>query len=223
VRGGLATAVAAAAVLVAPAGAAAKTGSIYDMTRAAGFERVTFTGDADSSCATYGVCGYSGTVTYSISGAPRGTIVLARSRSGRVSGGATYRTHGTTRATVTPPAGSGATCSDTESHPTDVFSLGSAGSSLRNLLLTYHGAGDDYLDTRCPGPNEIDAAAAGALPEGRFKASDFFRGPTPRFGLSGGSPFKSGGFNATSEWRLKFKATGRGCNPRCRIPAHRPR
>jgi hypothetical protein len=221
VRGGLATVIAAAAVLLAPAGAAARSGSIYDMTRAGGFERVTFTGDADSSCATYGVCGYSGTVTYTISGTPRGTMVLVRHRGGRVSGGATYRTDGMTQATVTPP--SGATCSDAVRHRTDVFSLGSAGSSLKNLLLSYHGGGDDYLDTRCPGPNEVDAAAAGALPEGRFKASDFFRGPTPRFGLSGGFPFKSGGFNAISEWRLNFKATGRGCNPRCRIPAHRPR
>ena len=220
-RGVLTLAAACVAMAIVPAGAAARRGWIFDMTSARGFERITFTSD-EATCASFGVCGYSGTVTYRISGTPRGTIVLARGSGGRVRGGATYRTQGVTEATVTPPA-SGPACTDTVSHRTDVFSMAATGSRFQTLLLTYHGGGDDYLDTRCPGPDESDAAAGGALPEGTFSKADFFNGTHPKFGLSGGSPFKRAGFSATSDWKLRFAARARGCSPYCRIPASRPR
>jgi hypothetical protein len=211
-----------AAMALAPGVAEAKRGSIYNITSASGFERVTFTGDSAAGCESFGVCGYTGTVTYAIGGKPRGKLVLARSRNGKVSGGATYRTTGVTEATVTPP-GDGPDCTDTVRHKVDVFSMASAGPRFQSLLLTYHLDGDDYLDTDCPGPNERDAAEAGALPEGSFRAADFFKGERPRLELSGGFPFISQGFSAASEWDLRFRAKGRACNPRCRIPAERPR
>jgi hypothetical protein len=208
-------------MLAVPAAASAKTGSVFNMAHASGFVRVTFTGDSAGSCESFGVCGYSGTVTYRIGGKPKGTLVLARSRSGRISGGATYRTSASTHASVTAPAG-GMACSATVPHRTDMFSAASLPNSIKTLLLSYDVAGDDILSTSCPGPKEKDAAAAGALPEGTFKASGF-RGRHVKWGMGGGLPFTGGGFSANSEWSMEYKATGRSCNPRCAIPAHRPR
>jgi hypothetical protein len=208
-------------MLVAPAAAQAKRGSIYDLTKATGFERVRFTGDAGSGCAQYAVCGYSGTTTYRIGGTPRGTLVLTRSSSGRVKGSASYRTAGTTTSSVTPPQ-PGQACTDTVTRNSDVFKLSSTGPSFQNLLLVYHaGAATDYLDTNCAGPNEADVAAAGALPEGSYRAADFFKGTRPGFALSGGTPFTRAGFNSTIEWQLKFKTKARACSPRCTLPAGR--
>ena len=127
VTGRIAALVAMSAMLAVPAAATAKTGSVFDMSRATGYVRVTFTGDSAGSCASFGVCGYSGTVTYRVGGKPHGTLVLARGRNGRISGGATYRTTATTRASVTAPAGgwrarprcpTGRTCSRQPPSPT---------------------------------------------------------------------------------------------------------
>ena len=115
----------------------------------------------------------------------------------------------------------GTSCTDTVAHKTDVFDLTSSGSRFESLLLTYHPTGDDYLDTQCAGPNEDDVAAAGALPEGIFRPRDFFRGATPGVHPGRGTPFKAGGFSASIEWKLTFKAKARGCSPSCRIPAGR--
>ena len=213
-----ATAIAAAVPGVA---SAAKTGSIYDMTSARGFEKVTFTGDSSAGCEQFAVCGYKGTVRYAIGGTPKGTLLLARSRSGRYTGGATYRTAGVTTTSVSPPDGS-ANCTDTVRHKTDVFEMSSLKNSVRTLLLSYHDGGDDYLDTACAGPTERDVAAANAFPEGTFAASGF-KAKRVKWGLSGALQFRGSGFSATSEWKLNFKASRRLCSPRCRIPAQRPR
>src|SRR3954470_14416645 len=62
VKAALAAATALAALAIAPTAEAAKRGWIYDITRATGFERVTFIGDDAGGCDLYGVCGYSGQV-----------------------------------------------------------------------------------------------------------------------------------------------------------------
>ncbi len=219
--GRVAAALMVSATLIVPAAATAKTGSIFKITHAKGVERVTFTGDSAASCARFGTCGYRGTVTYAVRGKPRGTLVLARSRSGRISGGATYRTRAVTSASVTPPAGA-ATCTDTVRHKTDLFSAQSLPNSAKALLISYESGGEDILATSCPGPTEADAAAAGALPEGTFKARGF-TGKRLRWGFSGAVAFRRRGFSANSEWDFVFRAAGRSCNPRCALPAHRPR
>jgi hypothetical protein len=217
-----AIAIAATAIVPASAGAAAKRGSIFDLTRAAGYERVTFTGDAQAGCAQFDVCGLSGSVTYRLGGTPRGALFLARSRSsGRVRGGASYRIAGTTRSTVTAPSPR-PVCDDAIDHAADLFSAASLRSSPESVLLRYHAGAPDYLDTDCPGPTERDLRRAGALPEGAFPARGFRRRRL-KFEMSGGQPFRARGFSAASEWDLKFRAKARECNPRCRIPAHRPR
>jgi hypothetical protein len=204
-------------MLVAPAAAQAKRGSIYDLTKATGFERVRFTGDAGSGCAQYAVCGYSGTTTYRIGGTPRGTLVLTRSSSGRVKGSASYRTAGTTTSSVTPPQ-PGQACTDTVTRNSDVFKLSSTGPSFQNLLLVYHaGAATDYLDTSCAGPNEGAVSDAGVLPSALFQPSDFFGGTSPSFGLSGSTPFRAAGFSSTIQWKLQYKMKARACSPRCQL------
>jgi hypothetical protein len=206
---------------LAPAAATARTGSIFDITKATGFERVTFTGDSAGGCESQGVCGITGTVTYTIGGKPQGSIVLARSRSGKMTGGASYRTNGVTRTSTSGP-GTTPPCSDTFSHRVDVFSIASVGPGFHNLLLSYHSGGGAYLDSACPAPDESDLAAGGALPEGSFPAKEF-HGPRLRFSMKGGQPFTAHGFSAASDWSLSFRAQARDCNPNCRLPAHRPR
>jgi hypothetical protein len=206
-------------MLLLPAAAQAKRGSIYDVTKASGFERLTFTGDPDSSCVQFNVCGYSGVTNYKIGGTTKGTLVLTKTKKGKVSARASYKANGKTTTTVTPPA-PGTDCTDTVTHPKDVFSLTSSGSSFRSLLLAYHvGATQDYLKTQCMGPTEADVADANALPEGIFTAKDFFRGTRPRLSLGGGTPFKAKGFNVSIEWDLKFRLKNRVCSPDCKLPA----
>ena len=218
-KGALVAALGAAALLVAmPAGAAAKRGYLYDVTSAKGFERLTYSGDPSADCSSFGTCDYSGVVTYTIKGKPKGTIALTRSRSGKVSGSARYKTNGTTATDVTP-VGNRPNCSDSVDHNRDGWSIASSGASYRNLLVTYHNfLSTDYLATNCTGPTEKDVKEAGVLPTGRFAAKDFFRGERPSFSISGGTPFQINGWNASIEWDLKFKARARNCSPHCKLP-----
>src|SRR5947208_3519257 len=201
---------------IAPAAAVAKTGSIYDLTSAKGYERVTFDGTQNGGCELYNTCGYTGTVIYTIGGTPQGKLVLTRARNGRVRGTARYRTAGVTRVRVRPPD-NGTACTDTVSHRTDIFTLNSEGSRFQNLVLNYHPFGADYLDTQCPGPNEGAVSDAGVLPRGVFSPKDFFRGNKPRFTLTGGYSFRAAGFSSAIDWRLSFKLKARACSPRCKL------
>lgn len=220
-RRGLAAIVAVGLMALAPAPAVARTGSIFDLTQARGLEKVTFKGDPAAGCEARGTCGFSGTVTYRIGGKPKGTIVVVRTGSGKLTGDARYKTKGVTRATVKDP-GSAEPCTYEHASQRDVFSLRSTGSKFQNVLLSYHSGGGPYLDVSCPAPNEDDLAAAGALPKASFKAADF-HGPKLGFSFSGSLPFKAAGFSATSTWDLSFKTTARNCSPNCRLPANRPR
>jgi hypothetical protein len=205
--------------MAAPTADAAKHGSIYDITKAAGFERVTFTGDADGGCAIYSVCGYNGVVSYRISGTPHGALFLTRSRSGKVRASASYKTKGVTTTRVTPPPDQAAAdCTQTLKHNTDVFDMVSRGSTNSLLMLTYHATGIDYLDTHCAGPNEGAVSDAGVLPEALFRTKDFFRGAKPALTLAGAQPFRAGGFSSRIDWKLRFKMKARACSPRCRLP-----
>ena len=213
---GLAALVTVAAAAFAPAVASAKTGSIYDVTFAKGFERVTFDGTQNGGCDLYNTCGYAGTVKYSFGGTPHGKVVLTRAKNGRVQATARYRTAGVTTVHVNPPDG-GATCTDTIAHTTDVFSMSSQGSRFQNLVLNYHPSGADYLDTVCPGPNEGAVSDAGVLPRGVFQPKAFFKGNRPKFTLSGGYSFRAAGFSSAIDWRLSYKLKERACSPHCKI------
>jgi hypothetical protein len=215
-RAGLLALTTVAAVAFAPAAANAKTGSIYDITLAKGFERVTFDGTQNGGCDLYNTCGYAGVVTYTFGGTPHGKVMLTRAKNGRVKATARYKTAGVTHVRVNPPDG-GATCTDTIAHTTDVFSMSSQGSRFQNLVLNYHPSGADYLDSACPGPNEGAVSDAGVLPRGVFQPKAFFKGNRPRFTLSGGYSFRAAGFSSAIDWKLAYKLKERACSPHCKI------
>ena len=215
-KAGFAALIAMTAAAVAPAAAGAKTGSIYDVTSAKGYERVTFDGTQNGGCDLYNTCGYTGTVKYTIGGTPHGKVVLTRAHNGRVNATGRYRTAGVTQIRVKPPDNS-APCTDTVKHGTDIFTLSSEGSRFQNLVLNYHPFGPDYLDTKCGGPNEGAVSDAGVLPRGVFSPKDFFRGTRPTLTLTGGYSFRAAGFSSAIDWRLAFKLKARACSPHCTI------
>jgi hypothetical protein len=216
VKAGIAASISVAAMAIAPAAAVAKTGSIYDVTGASGYERVTFDGTQNGGCDLYDTCGYTGTVKYALGGKPSGKLVLTRSKSGKVRATARYRTRGLTTVRVNPPDNSGA-CTATVKHKTDVFTLNSQGSHNQNLLLDYHRFGADYLDTKCGGPNEGTVSDAGVLPRGVFSPKQFFKGTRPHLSLAGGYSFRAAGFSSAIDWQLSFRLKERACSPHCKI------
>jgi hypothetical protein len=219
VKAALAAAIALAALAIAPTAEAAKRGSIYDITRATGFETVTFTGDQDAGCEIYDVCGYSGKAGYKISGKPKGTLVVTRSKSGKIQGRAVYRSSGITTTRVTPPSDQpGPDCTQTIRRKKDTFSLFSRGFRNDRLMFVWHKQGIDYLNSKCGGVNEAAIADAGVLPEALFETKDFFDGSKPSFAIKGATPFRAGGFTSTIEYRLQFKMKARACSPRCALP-----
>ena len=202
----LAIALAAAVALPATAGAAARQRSTYSVTKAAGTEKVSFSGDP-STCARFATCGYQGTVGYRFSGASRGKLVLVRDSRGRITGMGTFATRGTTTANIT----AGAPCADSVRHRSEIFSLGS---TRGPLLFRLHGGRTDYLATDCAGPTETLLEAQRALPEGSLKRSHFEDARTS-FITSGSSVFRAQGYRGTNTWRLRYAVTRHRCSPHC--------
>jgi len=218
VKAALAAGIALAALATAPSADAAKRGWIYDVKAATGFEHVSFTGDQVGGCELYDVCGYSGDVRYRISGAPKGTLRLTRSKSGKVEGRATYRTKGVTTTRVTPPPENGGPdCTDTIAHNVDTFDLFSRGSHNDRLMFVWHAVGPDFLQTKCTGPNEGAVGDADVLPQALFRTRDFFDGTKPSFTIKGSTPFRAGGFTSAIDYRLHYKLKARACSPHCRL------
>jgi hypothetical protein len=219
VKAALAAGIALAALAIAPSAEAAKRGWIYDVTKASGFEKVSFIGDENGGCVLYGVCGYSGQVGYEISGKPKGTLLVTRKKSGKIEGRAIYKSKGFTSTRVSPPPEqSGPDCTQTIAHKKDTFDIFSRGSQNDRLMFQWHSVGTDYLDTKCTGPNEGAVSDAGVLPEALFQTDDFFDGTKPSFAIKGATPFRAGGFSSNIEYRLQFKMKARACSPRCVLP-----
>ena len=218
-KAALAAGIALAALAIAPNAEAAKRGWIYDVAKASGFERVTFVGDDAGGCALYGVCGYSGVVSYKMGGTPKGALYLARSRSGKFEGRAVYKSKGVTTTTVTPPPDQAPSdCTQTIAHKTDTFDLFSRGSHNDRMMFVWHAVGPDFLDTKCTGPNEGAVSDAGVLPQTLFRTRDFFDGTKPAFTFQGSNPFRAGGFSSSIKYRLSYKLKARACSPHCPLP-----
>src|SRR5437764_14846311 len=94
------------ALVLAPPARAAKTHTTnfaYRVTKAEGTETATFQGDGTSTCAAAGLCGYSGTSTYTFTHATRGFAVITIVSSGHHHvgfGDFEFRTGGTTTSNV---------------------------------------------------------------------------------------------------------------------------
>ena len=185
-----------AAALPATAGAAERTR--YSIEKASGVERLSFEADP-ATCAQFGVCGESGTVTYRFGGDPgRGGMVLTR-RGRRQQGSASFRSSGTTSASVSGPSGS---CRDKVTRKREWFSLRG---TLRRLQFRFHPRQSrrDHLRTLCPTPSEANLARDGALPVGSFDARDFDNEKT-RFQLEGTSVFNDRGYRGELRWDLSY-------------------
>jgi hypothetical protein len=202
VKGGTTLAIALAATAALPAAADAQKTS-YRVTDASGSYRVTFRADT-ANCARYLTCGYAGTLTYKLSGAPHGSLVLKEDRRGHVTGSADFRASGTTTANIT----AGTVCNDKVRHTREHFSLDSK-SRLGRLIFGLHGGKTDYLTTDCAGPTEANLKRDGALPNGKFKRSDF-DAPSTTFGLKGSAPFREKGYRGDTTWKLKYRVARRG-------------
>jgi hypothetical protein len=200
-------AVAAASVLAilpgAPARASGDRVLVYKVVRASGFLRADFQGSQDDGCQSRGVCGYSGAVLYQFGGRPKSAeaFFLLDKRSGFVGGG-NFRTTAVTLANVSIPGSD--PCTDSVPHSADNFQFVRRGGTV---TVVFHNAqadsGPDYLNTRCPGPGEVDLTFARALPTGTFPVRSF-KAKNVLIRLAGFKPFTGGGFSGTSHWDVTF-------------------
>lgn len=176
---------------------------VYKITRASGYIRADFRGDQNAGCQDRGVCGYVGAVQYLFGGRPRSAeaFLLLDKRSGFVGGG-NFRTTAATLAKVAIPGSDD--CTDTVAHSADNFQLARRGTKI---TVTFHNAqadtGPDYLNTRCPGPGEVDLTFAQALPTGTFPVKSF-KALKVDIVLAGQKSFTGGGFGGTASWNVHF-------------------
>jgi hypothetical protein len=198
VKSAPALAIALAASVVLPATALASTKTSYKLVKAHGSQRVTFTADGDT-CASYGTCGFGGTVTYKFNGKPRGRLVMEQNGRGHIKGAAKFKSKGTTTSSIT----SGGICQDTVRHKREEFTIGSK-SRLGKLLFGLHGGKKDYITTDCAGPTEKMLKRDKALPSGSFKRKDF-DAPSTTFRLKGTSHFRNSGYAGEVSWKLEYR------------------
>jgi len=128
-------------------------------------EVVSFQGDGGPACAQAGVCGYSGTISYSFSGVRDGGVTVLVSHSGRRSsafGFANLDVGALTTTTVNTP-GAAAPCTEKVLHKFDGFAFEGDAGSLRVLFHPAEAA-PDFLASYCGGPSDADVAHAGGLP-----------------------------------------------------------
>lgn len=176
---------------------------VYRIAQASGYIRADFSGAQNDGCQNRGVCGYSGAVAYRFGGKPRSAeaFMLLSKRSGFVGGG-NFRTTAGTFASVGIPGSD--PCTDLVAHSADNFQFLRRGS---RITVAFHSAeadsGPDYLNTRCPGPGEVDLTFARALPTGIFPVRSFKAGKVT-IRLSGQKAFTGGGFTGTSSWNIVF-------------------
>jgi hypothetical protein len=193
------------ALLLAPSVAAAKTKIrsttyAYKVTKAEGSETATFQGDGTPVCASAGLCGVSGTVSYTFTHVNNGfatVTVLTRGHRHAGFGDFEFGIDGTTTSNVSQ-AGVAQPCTDTVKHRSDILDVLVSGS---HVLFGLHAINadafsGDYLDTHCAGPTEEDMVAARVLPAVEFPLKSLKRRSlTWQFGTN--TPFHSGPFTGT--------------------------
>jgi hypothetical protein len=147
-------------VLCASATAAKPHRYAFGITSVSMSEVMTFHGDGGPDCARSGVCGYSGTISYSFSAGDGLAGFVASGR--RLFGTGDFFYAGLTSATVQGPDG-GPPCTDKVLHGFDGFEVEG---TVNRFRLLFHPAFDrpHYLDTYCVGPSDRDMADTQALP-----------------------------------------------------------
>ena len=216
------------AVAAAPGSARDRTRyTQYKVTKAEGRVRATFHGDEAAGCRERGVCGVSGTVTYSFGGKPDfADLTWIREGTETIFIVGLVETRGATVSDVTT-AGSAERCVDRVGHRYEQLAFEPRRGRLR---FTWHGLeengeengeeqadgdfGVDPFDTHCAGPSVVDAARAGALPVADVPFR-LFRSKRSTLTIRDTKPFAGGGFAGTVEWDLRYRWAWRKCNPRC--------
>jgi hypothetical protein len=182
----------------------------YRVTAAVGTERVQFAGDQGAGCADRGVCGVSGSLTFSpVRPEPGSTATFIRTGS-RVSGQAIF-SGGNVTASVTT-AGADRPCTDAFFARQSVITLRRLGT--RRVQAILHGpVGEPPLAqdaaifaSHCAGPRVGDLAHAAALPRAIVSVAAMRR-RTLLLSLAADSPFSSAGFSGrvTSDIRVRIK------------------
>jgi hypothetical protein len=219
-----ALAVIAALTVLAPAAAEAKTSeraTLFTITRAIGYVRVTFHGDEAAGCRARGVCGVSGRIKRSyerpsfgqlfwLRAGPRTQALYAFVDEGR----------GTIRADVGTD-GSPERCVDVLRTGGDTFELEPTRSGRLRFVWREVDPDDGFIvgadheddevpaedlfanpfGTRCAGPELRDLK--GALPTGEIPFR-VLRSRRSQFHLKGELPFAAGGFAGTVDWNLRY-------------------
>jgi len=182
----------------------------YRVTAAAGSERLQFSGDPAEGCADRGVCGVSGSLTFSpVRPEPGSEATFIRTGS-RVSGQAIF-SGGNTSATV-DTAGTGRACTDSFFARQSVITFRRLGT--RRVQAVLHGpVGEPPLAqdaavfaTHCAGPRVGDLAQSGALPRAVVSLAAM-RTSSLLLSLTADRPFSGSGFSGrvTSDLRVRIK------------------
>jgi hypothetical protein len=181
----------------------------YRVTVAKGTETVQFAGDPAAGCADRGVCGVSGTLTFTPNRPDVGQVATV-ARTGQRLSGAAFTTGGTTTANVTTQ-GADAACTDSFVTPQIVVSFrrrGVKGQALLHGPLGEPPVGQDaaVFATRCAGPRLSDLAQADALPRAIFPISSLRRSVV-NLRLAADTPFSRSGFSGrvTADIRLRLR------------------
>lgn len=203
------------ALATTPASAASRPRlTEYRLTQAEGFVRMTFRGDEAAGCRERGVCGISGTTTYTFGGKPDGGEIVWIRHPGddpQYMDGF-FITKGETVSDVAT-AGSPERCVDRVARSFDGMQFEPGRKRVRfdwrdrpqpigeedEGLDGSEGADD--LRTRCAGPLYADFARA--LPRATLPYR-VFRSKRSKFHLTGSLPFAGGGFAGTVEWDLRY-------------------
>jgi hypothetical protein len=184
---------------VAPAGARQRQYAFL-VTDASMSEVMTFQGDGGPACARAGVCGDSGTITYSFGG---GDGLAAFVMAGRRAFGISDLFYdGLTSATVQGPGGS-PLCTDRVIRDFDGFLVEGTPTHMRVL---FHPSFDrpNYLDTYCAGPGDDDMSHAHALPVVTLSERSLRR-RSLHLQVSSSRPFHAGPFVGTLTFRADIR------------------
>jgi hypothetical protein len=189
-----------ALVFCAPAGAAKPRRYAFGIPDVSMSEVMTFHGDGTPDCERSGVCGYSGTISYSFSGGD-GLAAFTVSPHG-VLGTADFFYEGLTSAVVQGPGG-GAPCTDKVLQHFDGFEVEGTPGHIRLIFHPYWDV-PLYLSTYCTGPSDIDMSHARALPE--IVVTDrTLRRHRLHLEASSTRPFHSGPFEGSLSFQVNMR------------------
>jgi hypothetical protein len=189
-----------ALVPCAPAGATAPHQYAFGIPDVSMSEVMNFHGDGGPACQRAGVCGYSGTVTYSFGGGSGLAAFIVSPH--RALGTGDFFFSGLTSATVQGPGG-GAPCTDKVLDSFDGFEVEGTPGHIRLIFHPYWDA-PDALHTYCTGPSDVDISHAHAIPD-IVVTEKTLRRHKLHLEASSTRPFHSGPFEGTLSFQVNMR------------------